>query len=109
MGKHCKKNPVVLKKIENQNLIESKEIKNEGSEKLIESDRHQWIRIIKKYTKNFGGFEESWNEVTRSENPVEILKQLAIAVEQFFESYLQGVNKKWTPYFTSLPSLRPFF
>ena len=86
MGKQCKNNPVVLKNLENQNLIESKEIRNENSE----SDRYQWIRIIEKYNKNFEGFEESWNEVTRSENPVKILKQLAMAIEQFFKSYLDS-------------------
>ena len=55
------------------------------AESLV-NQRFYWIRIIKNYTKNFKGFEESWKEVI-NKTQVDILKQLALAVEQFYQSY----------------------
>ena len=58
--------------------------------------------MIKKYTRNFEGVEDAWIEVLHR-TPVDIIKQLACTVEEFFNSYsskkvspLQIVAKKGT-------------
>ena len=44
------------------------------------------MRIIKNYNGNFEGHQESWKQVMNKAS-FDIMKQLAIAVRQFFESY----------------------
>ena len=82
----CKRFPLVKKKVLNnlddQSLTRSKEV-NRGIAESLEDERFYWIRIIKKYAGNFEGHEESWKEVIYK-TPVDIIKQLAIAVKQFF-------------------------
>ena len=75
----------VLNNLDDQSLTKSKEASKEISE-FLDNGRFFWTRIIKKYNKNFEGFEESWKEVI-NKTPVDIVKQLAIAVPKFFESY----------------------
>ena len=50
---------------------------------FLKSERHFWIRIIKKYTDHFEGHEKTWKEVT-NKTPIHILQELAIATEEFF-------------------------
>ena len=76
---------MVPNNLDNQSLTKSKEANKEIS-KFLDNGRFFWTRIIKKYNKNFEGFEESWKEAI-NKTPYNILKQLAIAVEQFFKSY----------------------
>ena len=44
------------------------------------------IRILKKYNKNYGGSEKSWKEVIYR-TPIDVLKQLALATKDFFNSF----------------------
>ena len=85
----CKRFPLVKKRILNnlddQSLTRSKEANREIAE-FLDNGRFYWIRIIKKYAGNFEGFEESWKEVI-PRTPLDIVKQLALAVEEFFKSY----------------------
>ena len=78
--------------LDDQSLTRSKEA-SRGIAESLEDERFYWIRIIKKYTGNFEGFEESWKEVIHR-TPLDIVKQLALAVEEFFKSY---TDKKVAP------------
>ena len=48
---------LILNNLENQSLARSKET-NRGINKFLENERFYWIRILKKYSKNFKGFGE---------------------------------------------------
>ena len=68
-----------------QSLVVIKEAKREIVQ-FFKNERFFWIGNIKKYKGHFEGFEEFWNEVIEK-TPTDILKLLAVAVQQFFESY----------------------
>ena len=59
----------------------------------MESDRLSLIRIIKIYTGNFEGLEESWNNLIEKV-PIDLLKQLSVAVQEFFKykSFMKKVS-----------------
>ena len=75
----------VLNNLDDQSLTQIKEASRE-IEGFLNNERFYWIRIIRKHIKNFKGFEESWNEAIRK-MPVDFIKQLAIAVQKFFQSH----------------------
>ena len=56
--------------------------------KNVENQRFFWTRIIKKFSKNFKEFEASWKEVM-NKIPINFLKDLAIAVKEYFMFYFQ--------------------
>ena len=74
---------IILNNLGNESLARSKET-SQGISKFHENERFFWIRIIKKYNEHFNGFEKSWSEVI-NRIPLDVLKQLAIAVQQFFK------------------------
>ena len=76
---------LVFNNMDNQSLINFKVASRDVSE-FMENDRFFWIRILKRYGKNFVKFEESWKEVTKK-TPVEKVKQLVLAVKTFFQAY----------------------
>ena len=73
----------IFQNLDNQSLIRIKEV-SRGIAEAIDNDRILWVRLIKKYNKNFEGEEESWKEVI-TKTPVEILKQLANVIQQYFK------------------------
>ena len=75
----------ILNNLDGQSLANIKKASPDLA-KYLENERFYWIRIIKKYTKNFKEFEESWKEVI-NKTPVDVLKQLGIAVQKCFKSY----------------------
>ena len=76
---------MILRNLDNQSLVRSKEVSSEVSEILCK-ERFYWIRIIAKHVENFEEYHESWIEVI-NKTPANVVKQLAIAVEEFFKSY----------------------
>ena len=76
---------IILNNLDNQSLVRSKESSRKVAE-FVDGERFIWIRIIKKYSQHFEGFEESWNEVI-NKTPVNILKQFAISAQKFFKYY----------------------
>ena len=81
----CKRFPFVgktiLNNLEDQSLARITET-NGGINNFLENERFYWIRILKKYSGNFKGFEESWNHVIENA-PIAILQQLALAVQEY--------------------------
>ena len=76
---------IVFNNLDNQSLINLKEASRDVSE-FMENDRFFWIRILKRYRKNFDKFKESWKEVTKK-TPLEKVKQLVMTVKTFFRAY----------------------
>ena len=76
----------VLQNLDNKSLTRSTEAKR-GVAEFLDNERFYWIRIIKKYVRHFEGIEDSWREVLHR-TPVGVIKQLALAVEEFFKFYL---------------------
>ena len=89
----------VLNNLDDQSLTQIKEASRE-IEGFLSNERFYWIRIIRKHTKNFKGFEESWNEAIRK-MPVDFIKQLAIAVQKFFQSHFFEELAPWINQVTS--------
>ena len=73
----------VLKNLDNQSLTRGTEAKR-GFAEILDKERFYWIRVIKKYAQNFEGVEDSWGEIL-CKTPVDIVKQLALTVEEFFK------------------------
>ena len=79
----------IFDQVDNKSLNNCKEISRDVLEHL-NNERFFWIRIIKKYRgpTRFRGrlkdFQEVWKPVIEKA-PVEIVKQIAIAVSRFFE------------------------
>ena len=92
---------MILKNLDNQSLTKCIEAKH-GFAEFLNNEKFFWIRMINKYTRNFEGVEDAWIEVLHR-TPVDIVKQLACTVEEFFDSCsskkmspLQIVAKKGT-------------
>ena len=62
-----------------QNQTESKGTKS------LEEEKASAIKVIESYDQNFTGFEDSWREVI-GKAQIDILKELATAVQEFFKS-----------------------
>ena len=89
MGTLCRRFPLasqmVFNHLDDQSLAQSKEASKKMAE-FLDNERFYWIRIIKKYRGHFEGHEESWKEVV-NKIPFDIVRQLAVAVQQFFKSF----------------------
>ena len=75
---------MVLKNLDDQTLIRSKEASRQMAQ-FLENKGFYLILIIKKYKGNFEGLKELWKEVIRK-TPIDAIKQLALATQQFFVS-----------------------
>ena len=53
----------------------------QGTERLL------WVEIIQKYVGNIEEFPDTW-EILVDKTPIEVVKDLALAVHQFFTSRL---------------------
>jgi hypothetical protein len=83
----CKRFPHLAERIfdqvDNQSLNNCKEISGEVLE-YLENERFFWIRIIKKYQERLKDFPKLWKPVI-DKTPTEIVKEIGIAVSQFFQ------------------------
>ena len=73
----------ILKQVNDQSLNNCKEISSELLQ-CLERGRFFWIRMIKKYQKDLKDFPKFWKPVV-DKTPIEIVKQVAIAVSRFFQ------------------------
>ena len=83
----CKRFPHLAQRIfdqlDDQSLNNCKEISQEVLE-YLENERFFWIRIIKKYQEKLKDFPKLWKPVI-DKTPTEIVKEIGIAVSQFFQ------------------------
>ena len=85
MEKVCQRFALITKKIlnnvDNESLINFKQA-GRNNVAFLEKERFYWIRIIQRYNCLIGEFQEVWKKVV-SKTPIEIIKELAVAVHQF--------------------------
>ena len=73
---------MVFENLDDESLVKVKESSKEINNHL-QNERFYWIRIIKKHGKYFKEFADSWKKVI-DKTPVEIVKELAMTVEDYF-------------------------
>ena len=73
----------IMNHVNNETLINFKEAGRNNAE-FLGKERFYWLRIIRRYNCLIGELQEVWKKVVRK-TPVEIIKELAIAVHQFPE------------------------
>ena len=100
----CKRFPhlaeSIFDQVDDKSLNKSKEISGEVLE-FLDNGKFFWIRIIKKYQRRLNDFPKLWKQVF-DKTPVEKVKQIAIAISQFFQhdhlySYHLVIRRCWRP------------
>ena len=76
---------LTLNNLDNKSLINGKKASRDVS-KFLENEKFFWVRILKRYHRNIDRFEESWKEVIKKTS-FEMMKQLAVMVQNFFQLY----------------------
>ena len=76
---------LILSHLDNKSLINCKKARTDVSE-FLEKDKLIGIRVLRKYHRNFDKLKELWKEVIDKTSLV-MMKQLAVAVRNFFRSY----------------------
>ena len=90
----------IFDQVDNKSLNKCKEISGEVLE-YLDHERFFWIRIIMKYQKNLKDFPKLWKPLI-DKTPVAKVKQIAIAVSQFFQlpnlysRYIKIGLRKWS-------------
>ena len=86
---------IILKQLDDKNLVKCRKVSRIWRS-FLDNDSLLWRRRIKKYTKNQIEFYEIWNLVTKKVS-VHILKDLAMAVEEFFTLYPTRLENQYSP------------
>ena len=85
MEEVCQRFPLIAQKIlnhvDNETLINFKEADRTNAA-FLEKERFYWIKKIRTYNGLFGELQEVWKKVVRK-TPLEVVKEIAIAVHQF--------------------------
>ena len=102
----------ILNRVDNDTLINFKEA-GRNNDAFLENERFYWIRMIQGYNGLIGELQEVWKKVVRK-TPVEIIKELAVAVYKFPQTifrnlrcdqpitpldFVQKLEKQWHPLF----------
>ena len=106
----------ILNHVDDQTLINFKEAGRTNAD-FLGQERFYWLRIIQRYNYLIGELQEVWKQVVRK-TPVEIIKELAVAVHQFPKivfrkhkaeivsdeqisnmGFVQKIEKQWHPLF----------
>ena len=95
MEEICQRFPLIAQKIlnhvDNETLINFNEA-GRNNTAFMEKERFYWIRIIKRYNCLIGELQEVWKKVV-NKTPVEIVKELAVAVHQFPQILKRHLHK----------------
>ena len=87
----CQRFPLMAQKImsyvDYNTLINFKEAGRNNYE-FLRKERFYWIRIIQRYSCLFGELQEVWKKVV-NKTPIEIIKELAVAVHTFPQTMLR--------------------
>ena len=93
MEELCQRFPSIAQKImndvDNETLINFKEA-SKITDYFLEKERFYWIRIIQRYNCLIGEFQDVWKKVVKK-TPVEIIKELAVAIHQFPQTMFRAV------------------
>ena len=79
-------NRIISKKLDGKTLANFKE-SSRGIEGVMAEDRSYWIRILRKHNVSFTEFQDAWKKVVTTKTSFSDVKQLSLAVHQFFKTY----------------------
>ena len=86
---------IIFNNLDDESLTKIGDL-NRPMNKLLDQERIYWLRILRKYQKNFIQFKDVW-KISLRQMPVEVIKELAIAVNQFFNFLASRHGKQWSP------------
>ena len=86
---------IIFNNLDDESLTKIGDL-NRPMNKLLDQERIYWLRILRKYQKNFIQFKDVW-KISLRQMPVEVIKELAIAVNQFFNFRASRHGKQWSP------------
>ena len=96
MEELCQRFPLITKNImnhvNNETLVNFKEA-GRNNDEFLRKERLYWIRIIRRYNCLFGELHEVWKKVVRK-TPVEIIKELAVALHKFPKRVCRGLENE---------------
>ena len=72
----------IFNNLDNQNLTKCKEV-SRSHRRFLEDEKLLWTRRLTKYYVDHPEFKKEWKLVMKKV-PIEIVKELALAVEQFY-------------------------
>ena len=87
----CQRFPLIAQKITNYvdyNTLTNFKEAGRNNDEFLRKERFYWIRIIQRYSCLFGELQEVWTKVV-NKTPIEIIKELAIAVHTFPQTMLR--------------------
>ena len=121
MEEVCQRFPLIAQKIlnqvDNKTLINYKEAGRIYAA-FLEKERFYWTTIIQRYNCLIGEFHDVWKKVVK-QTPIEIIKELAVAVHQFpqrmffslkpkqfyetisYLDFVQTIEQHWHPLFVA--------
>ena len=86
----------IFKQLDNQSLAKCKEV-SRSQFKFLEENKVLWRRMIEKYSANNLEFKNAWKLVVERV-PVQNVKELAIAVEQFYSFGPRRIAHQHSPH-----------
>ena len=86
----------IFKQLDNQNLAKCREV-SRSQYKFLEESKVLWRRMIEKYSANNLEFKNAWKLVVERV-PVQNVKELAIAVEQFYSFRPHRIEHQHSPH-----------
>ena len=89
-------NQLILKNLDEQSRVNFRQASS-GGDQVLEKERIYWILKMNKYRRNFR-FKGPWKMVN-FKTPVDNVKQLALAIEKFFNGSATRINEQWHPLF----------
>ena len=95
MKEFCQRFPLMAQKIlnhvDNETLINFKTA-GRNNDNFLRKERFYWMKIIQMYNFLIGDLHEVWKKVVRK-TPVEIIKELVVAVHQFTQKCSERLMK----------------
>ena len=86
---------IIFNNLDDESLTKIGEL-NRQTNKLLDQERIYWLRILRKYQKNFIQFKDVW-KISLRQMPDGVIKELAIAVNHFFDFLASRHDKQWSP------------
>ena len=87
----------ILQQLDNQSLVNSMEA-NKAMRRFVQVEKFFWLRIIKAHKGNFIEYQEAWKKCLEKV-PTAFVKEIATAVEKFFQKKETRFSMQWHPLF----------
>ena len=87
----------IFRQLDNQSLVNSMEA-NKAMRHFFRKEKFYWLRIIKAHKGNFIEYQEAWKKCLEKV-PTEFVKEVATAVEKFFQKKEIRFSMQWHPLF----------